>query len=122
MKFLIIGIGVGNAVHITQRVRTSSTDDLVKTVVNTRKAVMMSILTTLVGFGRLIFANHPGMEELGKMIVLGLGICSYLNHYIITSIVCYFSQKGKIKTELCHIGRAPFSFVYLIYFSNQRQI
>ncbi|MBO1001334.1 hypothetical protein [Pseudogracilibacillus auburnensis] len=86
---------VGNAVHITQRVRTSSTDDLVKTVVNTGKAVMMSILTTLVRFGRLIFANHLGMEELGKMIVLGLGICLVLIITLLSALFAIFRKKAK---------------------------
>lgn len=90
---LIIGLGVGNAVHLTQRIRTSGIERLTEAVVHTGKAVMMSTLTTLVGFGSLIFANHPGMEGLGKMIVLGLGVCLVLILTLLPSLFSLFMQR-----------------------------
>lgn len=83
---LIIGIGVDNGVHLTHRLRDSGASALPQVLVHTGKAVAMTTLTTMVGFGSLIFTNHPGLASVGSTIVLGLGICLALTLSLLPSL------------------------------------
>jgi uncharacterized protein len=38
------------------------------------RAIAGGVLTSVVGFGALVLARHPGLGSIGKMAALGLGI------------------------------------------------
>jgi hopanoid biosynthesis associated RND transporter like protein HpnN len=66
---LVVGIGVTNGIHILNRFREERRPSILAT--STGKAVIVSALTTVAGFGSLILAEHQGIESLGWLMSLG---------------------------------------------------
>ncbi|MBW2730910.1 MAG: MMPL family transporter [Deltaproteobacteria bacterium] len=72
---LVIGIGVASGVHILHRFRQEGEHDVAPVVRQTGLAVLLSALTTMVGFGSLVLANHRGASSLGVVLLVGVGCC-----------------------------------------------
>src|SRR3989449_5085856 len=70
---LIIGIGVTNGIHILNRFAEEQTPSIFSR--STGKAVLVSGLTTIAGFGSLIIANHRGIRSLGYVMATGVATC-----------------------------------------------
>ncbi|PIE18400.1 MAG: hypothetical protein CSA66_04775 [Proteobacteria bacterium] len=76
---LLLGIGLDSGAHMIHRYRESLAEggdrarlsDLVR---GTGAAVMVSFLTTMVGFGALIAGDYGAMKSLGLLLVLGVGM------------------------------------------------
>lgn len=70
---LVVGIGVTNGIHILNRFAEEQNPGILAK--STGKAVLVSGLTTIAGFGSLIFAKHQGIESLGLLMSLGVTAC-----------------------------------------------
>ncbi len=70
---LVIGIGVTNGIHILNRFAEEQTPSILAK--STGKAVLVSGLTTIAGFGSLAFAKHRGIESLGTIMATGVAAC-----------------------------------------------
>lgn len=70
---LIIGVGIDNAVHLIHR--HAQDRDVPKTFERTGGAVILSSLTTMIGFGSLALATHRGLASLGHVLFIGVGSC-----------------------------------------------
>ena len=70
---LVIGIGVTNGVHILNRFAEERTPGILAR--STGKAVLVSGLTAIAGFGSLILAQHRGIYSLGCVMATGIATC-----------------------------------------------
>ncbi len=70
---LVIGIGVTNGIHILNRFAEEQTPSILGR--STGKAVLVSGLTSMAGFGSLILAQHRGIHSLGCVMTSGLATC-----------------------------------------------
>jgi uncharacterized protein len=70
---LVVGIGVTNGIHILNRFAEERNPSILAR--STGKAVIVSALTTIAGFGSLILAEHQGIQTLGLVMSLGVGMC-----------------------------------------------
>jgi uncharacterized protein len=70
---LVIGIGVTNGIHILNRYAEELTPNILAR--STGKAVLVSGLTAIAGFGSLILAKHQGIQSLGYVMSGGLATC-----------------------------------------------
>ena len=70
---LVIGIGVTNGIHILNRFAEEQTPDILGR--STGKAVLVSGLTSMAGFGSLMLAKHQGIYSLGCIMTAGLATC-----------------------------------------------
>jgi hopanoid biosynthesis associated RND transporter like protein HpnN len=70
---LVIGIGVTNGIHILNRFAEEQTPSILAR--STGKAVLVSGLTAMAGFGSLILAQHQGIHSLGCVMTTGLATC-----------------------------------------------
>jgi hopanoid biosynthesis associated RND transporter like protein HpnN len=70
---LVIGIGVTNGIQILNRFAEERTPGILSR--STGKAVLVSGLTAISGFGSLILAKHRGMHSLGEVMALGIAFC-----------------------------------------------
>jgi predicted RND superfamily exporter protein len=70
---LVIGIGVTNGIHILNRFAEEQTPSILAR--STGKAVLVSGLTSMAGFGSLILARHRGIHSLGCVMTAGLATC-----------------------------------------------
>jgi len=70
---LIVGIGVDNGVYLAAAVRQrGSIAAAVRTV---GRAITMTSLTTVAGFGFLAFSTYPPLSTLGRLMAIGLLLC-----------------------------------------------
>jgi len=70
---LVIGIGVTNGVQILNRFAEERTPNILAR--STGKAVLVSGLTAIAGFGSLILAKHRGIHSLGCVMAVGITTC-----------------------------------------------
>lgn len=70
---LILGIGVTNGIHILNRFAEEQNPSILAK--STGKAVLVSGLTTIAGFGSLLLAKHRGIESLGLVMAIGVATC-----------------------------------------------
>ncbi|HTX20597.1 MAG TPA: MMPL family transporter [Candidatus Aquilonibacter sp.] len=70
---LVIGIGVTNGIHILNRFAEERTPRILSR--STGKAVLVSGLTAIAGFGSLILAKHRGIHSLGCVMSVGIAAC-----------------------------------------------
>jgi predicted RND superfamily exporter protein len=70
---LVIGIGVTNGVQILNRFAEERTPNILAR--STGKAVLVSGLTAIAGFGSLMLAKHRGIQSLGCVMAVGIAAC-----------------------------------------------
>jgi uncharacterized protein len=70
---LVIGIGVTSSIHILNRFAEEQNPGILAK--STGKAVLVSALTTIAGFGSLIPAKHQGIASLGIVMSAGVAAC-----------------------------------------------
>jgi hopanoid biosynthesis associated RND transporter like protein HpnN len=70
---LVIGIGVTNGIQILNRYAEEGTPGILSR--STGKAVLVSGLTAIAGFGSLILAQHRGIRSLGIIMSAGIATC-----------------------------------------------
>lgn len=70
----ILGIGEDSGVHLAYRYREEGKGRLSVVMKSTGQHITMGSLTTMLGFAGLLFTAHPGLQSLGIMAVLGIGM------------------------------------------------
>ena len=71
----IIGMGIDNGVHLYHRYREEGPGSMPLVLKNTGGAMLMAMLTTMVGFLGLVTATHPGLNSIGWLAIIGLFTC-----------------------------------------------
>ncbi len=69
---LFFGIGIDGGAHLTTRIDAG--EPFAPVFSETGRAVTGSLLTNALGFMALVIADHTGLNSLGKMALLGLGM------------------------------------------------
>jgi hypothetical protein len=77
---IIFGIGVNAGVHVVHRWRLEPFGRPRGLSGSTGRAITLTMLTTIIGFGCLMIAEHRGIRSLGFVMVIGLGV---------TLLACY---------------------------------
>jgi hopanoid biosynthesis associated RND transporter like protein HpnN len=70
---LVIGIGVTNGIHILNRFAEEQHPSILAR--STGKAVLVSGLTAIAGFGSLMLGRHRGIQSLGFVMAIGITTC-----------------------------------------------
>jgi len=97
---LIIGIGVTNGIHILNRFAEEEHPSILAR--STGKAVLVSGLTAIAGFGSLILAKHRGIRSLGEIMSTGIATCMIVGLTFLPAILNILSRRGwKIKKTQC---------------------
>ena len=69
---VLFGIGVDGSVHVVTRLHAGASIDEV--VSETGRSIAGAILTTMLGFGAMLLADHPGLRSLGAVALIGLAV------------------------------------------------
>lgn len=88
---LVLGIGVTNGVQILNRfVEERKPSILAK---STGKAVLVSGLTAIIGFGSLMLGGHQGIRSLGIVMSVGIAACMIAALTVLPVLLGIFMQK-----------------------------
>jgi predicted RND superfamily exporter protein len=89
---LVIGVGVTNGIHILNRFAEEHSPSILAR--STGKAVLLSALTTVAGFGSLILAKHQGIASLGMVMALGTTACMVAGLTFLPTLLNWTSRRG----------------------------
>jgi predicted RND superfamily exporter protein len=89
---LILGIGIDDGIHIVHRYREKK--DVGQAIRLTGRAVIMTSLTTMVGFGSLSTSHFPALASLGQLALLGIGSCLLTSLLLLPSLLWAIHKKS----------------------------
>jgi hopanoid biosynthesis associated RND transporter like protein HpnN len=97
---LIIGIGIDNGVHIVHRFRMAEKHEgeTLPLARSTGKAITLSALTTIIGFGSLMISSHRGIYSLGLLVALGVGSVLIASLTTLPSLLAILGSAGHGQT------------------------
>jgi predicted RND superfamily exporter protein len=72
---LILGVGADNGVHVMHDYRGRKQGQRYYLGYATGRGIMVAALTTILGFGTLMIAQHRGLASLGLVLTLGVTVC-----------------------------------------------
>jgi hypothetical protein len=70
---MILGIGVHAGLHLLERSREMGHRRLNLVMETTGRGLLLTALTTIVGFGSLAMAQFRGLQEIGLLVIIGVG-------------------------------------------------
>jgi hypothetical protein len=101
---LVIGIGVTNGIHILNRFAEEKTPGILSR--STGKAVLVSGLTAIAGFGSLILAKHRGIHSLGCVMSVGIAACMIAARTFLPALLNLLGRwRPLIKTKKPSVGK-----------------
>ena len=72
---LLLGLGVDDGIHVVHRMREDPDLPASAAAVSVGRAIVMTTMTTCSTFFVLLFSNHPGIESMAWVMLLGLPLC-----------------------------------------------
>ncbi len=91
---LLTGIGVSNGIHILVRFAEDARPSILSK--STGKAILVSALTTMAGFGSLGVAKHQGIASLGAVMAIGTGMCLLASVTVLPALLIILNQKKTV--------------------------
>ncbi|MDK2972054.1 MAG: uncharacterized protein PWP23_1809 [Candidatus Sumerlaeota bacterium] len=91
---MIIGIGVDSGIHLLQRYYEDDKRDMMLTITRTGRAVIITALTTMFGFGSLALANFRGIRELGLFSIIGVSFTLFASLLLLPALLRLTEKKG----------------------------
>jgi predicted RND superfamily exporter protein len=70
---LLIGLGVDDGIHVVHRIRESLSPEIA--AVSVGRAITMTTATTSTSTLAFLISDHPGMESLALVLIIGLPLC-----------------------------------------------
>ncbi len=89
---LVVGIGVTNGIQVLHRFAEEGRPTIFSR--STGKAVLLSALTTVAGFGSLMLAQHRGIASLGLVMSLGTLACLVAAVVVLPAALTLLQRRG----------------------------
>lgn len=89
---MIVGIGIDDGVHLTNTYLSNPGDGLSSALAGTGRAVVLTSLTTLVGFGSIALSHYPGLRSMGYVAGLGIGLCLLTSLFVLTPLLLFWGR------------------------------
>ncbi|MCP4583254.1 MAG: MMPL family transporter [candidate division Zixibacteria bacterium] len=96
---MIIGIGIDDGVHLVHRYRVEGWDKTRTVLGSTGRAILLTSLTTMAGFGSLLLAKYRGFGSLGSLLVLGVAACFITSILFLPSLINLLFKKNGAAAE-----------------------
>jgi predicted RND superfamily exporter protein len=90
---VIIGIGVDDGVHFFRRFIQEGKGGLGRAVTSVGRAMLMTSLTTMIGFGSLMLYLMRGMASLGLVLFVGVGTCLVVTFTLLPALAKLFEDR-----------------------------
>ena len=89
----IIGIGIDGIIHVYHRYLDKGKGSILYVLRRTGVAVMLTTLTTGVGFGSALIAHHAGLRSLATLAAVGLGFTLVTAAVFFPILISLFEKK-----------------------------
>ncbi len=84
---MIIGIGIDDGVHIVHRYQIEGKNAHKPVFASTGRAILLTSITTMLGFGSLWFATYRGLGSMGIALFIGVGTCFFATVIVIPVLI-----------------------------------
>jgi len=92
---MILGIGIDDGVHVVHRWLAEGRGKIEVVFASTGKAILLTTLTTMIGFGSLIFSVWRGFGHLGAALFVGVGACFITTVLLLAGFIGWIERKTK---------------------------
>jgi predicted RND superfamily exporter protein len=92
---MVIGFGIDNNTHLYHRFKEKRHEGVAATFSFTGRAVIISTLTSLAGFGSLIVSRYGGLKSIGILAVIGLTLCMFTALFVLPALMATMEEKAK---------------------------
>ncbi len=89
----ILGIGCDNGIHLAHRFRDEGRKNMWEVLSSTGQHITIGSFTTMLGFAGLLFTTHPGLQSIGIMAVVGIGMTLFTALTFLPSMVQVLEDK-----------------------------
>lgn len=93
----ILGIGEDSGVHLAHRYRDEGRNSMWAVLSSTGQHISMGSITTMLGFAGLLFTSHPGLQSLGVMAVIGIGMTLVTSLTFLPALIQWLEDKDWIR-------------------------
>jgi hopanoid biosynthesis associated RND transporter like protein HpnN len=93
---LILGIGVDDGVHVVHDFRSQR--GAYHMSPSTMNAIVLTSLTSMIGFGSMMLAAHRGLYSLGLVLVLGIGNCLFMSLVLLPAMLV-LARRWQMRTK-----------------------
>jgi predicted RND superfamily exporter protein len=90
---MIIGIGIDDGVHLLHRYRVEGWGRAKIVLQSTGRAILLTSLTTIAGFGSLMIAKYRGFGSLSYLLVMGVAACFITTVLFLPALVSMIKHK-----------------------------
>jgi len=95
----IIGMGIDNGVHLYHRYKEEGPGSMPLVLKSTGGAMFVSMLTTMVGFFGLMTAQHPGLNSIGRLALIGLLTCFITAVFVLPALLEVLDRKHVVDKD-----------------------
>lgn len=95
---LILGIGVDDGVHVVHDFRSQS--HRYELSASTMDAIVLTSLTSMIGFGSMMVAAHRGLYSLGLVLVIGVGSCLFISLVLLPALLTLFDPRRRMESHI----------------------
>lgn len=93
----ILGIGEDSGVHLAHRYREEGKNSMWQVLSSTGQHITMGSVTTMLGFAGLLFTNHPGLQSIGVMAVLGIAMTLLTSITFLPALIQWLEDKDWLR-------------------------
>lgn len=101
---LILGIGIDDGVHVVHDFRRQR--GRYRMSPSTASAVLITSLTTMVGFGSLMIASHRGLQSLGRVLTIGVSCCLFTSLVMLPAVLTWIARNRPLPAEGTELGQS----------------
>lgn len=94
---LILGIGIDDGVHVVHDFRRQRGP--YRMSASTAGAVLITSLTTMVGFGSMMIASHRGLQSLGRVLTIGVTCCLFTSLIMLPALLAWMTRHRSEEEE-----------------------
>jgi predicted RND superfamily exporter protein len=92
---MIIGIGIDDGVHLVTTFSRTRHSHMLEETSETGRAVVLTSLTTLVGFGSIALSHYPGLRSMGYVACIGIGACLFASIILLPALFSFYVSSRK---------------------------
>ena len=93
---IVIGVGIDDGIHLIHDFRHRQNKRYVISA-STAISILITQLTTAVGFGSMMIASHRGLQSLGRVLVIGMTCCLIASVVVLPALLnlCTRGESGE---------------------------
>ena len=94
---LILGIGVDDGVHVLHDYGSQRGSGSYRMSASTMNAIVLTSLTSMIGFGSMMLAAHRGLYSLGMVLVIGVGSCLFVSLVLLPAVLTIARGRSQVR-------------------------